>query len=292
MPTCPDGPDSVALRACARGRRGREVVGAEVLLGLDDPPDPQMAADPAGQELAQPLPGHRLGIPVAGVAWERTHGGRITGSAPRAAGRARRGPTHLDRPEAGDEVRGAPGRDARNRDGRGRPAEVGCAVSRHEPGLRQPSGSLVALADLLPQGGRALDVAGGTGRHALWPARRGLDVTLADLAGVALELARREAARAGLPLRTLAIDLEAEPLPPGPRDLILCVNFLWPALRGHPRGAGPVQTARGGPSDPLEPPAPHPARPATPAGGRRAARAGPGPGDPAIIGGLDGAGPA
>ena len=43
----------------------------------------------------------------------------------------------------------------------------------HELGLRQPSGSLVALADLMPQGGRALDVAGGTGRHALWLARRG-----------------------------------------------------------------------------------------------------------------------
>ena len=38
----------------------------------------------------------------------------------------------------------------------------------HEPGLRQPSGSLVALTDLLPQGGRAPDLAGGTGRHALW----------------------------------------------------------------------------------------------------------------------------
>ena len=67
----------------------------------------------------------------------------------------------------------------------------------HEPGLRQPSSSLLAVADLMPLGGRALDVAGGTGRHALWLARRGLDVTLADLSGVALELARREAARAG-----------------------------------------------------------------------------------------------
>jgi hypothetical protein len=54
----------------------------------------------------------------------------------------------------------------------------------HEPGLRQPSGSLVALADLLPHAGRALDVAGGTGRHALFLAQRGLDVTLADISGV------------------------------------------------------------------------------------------------------------
>jgi SAM-dependent methyltransferase len=163
----------------------------------------------------------------------------------------------------------------------------------HEPGLRQPSGSLVALADLLPQGGRALEVAGGTGRHALWLARRGLDVTLADISGVALELVRREAARAGLPLRTLAIDLEAEPLLPSRWDLILCVDFLWRSLlEAIPAAPAPGRTAGRCPSDPLEPPAPRAARTATPAGGRRAARADPGPGGPAIRGGLDRAGPA
>jgi SAM-dependent methyltransferase len=99
-----------------------------------------------------------------------------------------------------------------------------------EPGPRQPSGSLVALDDLLPRRGRALDVAGGAGRNALWLARRGLDVTLADISGVALDLAGREATRAGLPLRTRALDLEAESLPPGPWDLILCVDFLWRPL--------------------------------------------------------------
>ena len=70
-------------------------------------------------------------------------------------------------------------------------------------GLREPSGFLDALDDLLPRRGRALDVAGGTGRHALWLARRGLDVTLADISGVALEVAREEAGRAGLMVRTL-----------------------------------------------------------------------------------------
>src|SRR6516165_9282087 len=110
----------------------------------------------------------------------------------------------------------------------------------HELRLRAPSGSLVALAELLPQGGPALDVAGGTGRHALWLARRGLAVTLADVSGVALELARREAARAGLPLRTLAVDLEAEPLPPGPWDLVLCVDFLWgPLFEAIPAALAP-----------------------------------------------------
>jgi SAM-dependent methyltransferase len=110
----------------------------------------------------------------------------------------------------------------------------------YEPRLRPPSRSLVALADMLPQGGRAVDVAGGTGRHTLWLALRGLDVTLADISGEALELARGEAARAGLPLRTLAIDLEAEPLPPGRWHLVLCVDLLRrPLFEAIPVALGP-----------------------------------------------------
>jgi tellurite methyltransferase len=97
-------------------------------------------------------------------------------------------------------------------------------------GVREPSAFLEALDDLLPRRGRALDVAGGTGRHALWLARRGLDVTLADISGVALEVAREEAGRAGLMVHTLMLDLEAEPLPPGSWDVVLCVNFLWRPL--------------------------------------------------------------
>jgi hypothetical protein len=61
------GPPRVAGRAPAR-RMGREVGGAELRLGLDEPPDPPMAADPAGRKLTRPLPGHWLGVPVAGVA--------------------------------------------------------------------------------------------------------------------------------------------------------------------------------------------------------------------------------
>ncbi len=95
---------------------------------------------------------------------------------------------------------------------------------------RAPSGFLNALDDLLPRQGRALDVAGGTGRNALLLARRGLDVTLADVSGVALEVARAEVGRAGFMVCTLMLDLEAEPLPPGPWDLILCVDFLWRPL--------------------------------------------------------------
>ena len=99
---------------------------------------------------------------------------------------------------------------------------------RHlEKGARaDPSPWLERLDSLLPRRGRALDVGGGSGRHALWLARRGLEVTLADVTDVALALAKATASSEGLPLTTLELDLEAEPLPAGPWDLILCTYFL------------------------------------------------------------------
>jgi hypothetical protein len=75
-------------------------------------------------------------------------------------------------------------------------------------------------------------IGGGTGRHTLWLARRGLDVTLADIFPVALEIAQADAVSQGVPLRTLLIDLEAEPFPAGPWDLIVITDFLWRPLFG------------------------------------------------------------
>jgi len=96
-----------------------------------------------------------------------------------------------------------------------------------EPADRAPpSAFLVALDDLLPWRGRALDVAGGAGRNALWLALRGLEVTLADVSDVALGQAAAAADAGGLRLATLQIDLERSPLPPGPWDLVLCTYFL------------------------------------------------------------------
>jgi SAM-dependent methyltransferase len=86
----------------------------------------------------------------------------------------------------------------------------------------QPSPFLTSLD--LRQSGRALDVAGGAGRNAIWLAQRGLDVTLVDISREALALAR--AAAGELPLSLICADLEAEPLPAGPFDLIISFNFL------------------------------------------------------------------
>jgi tellurite methyltransferase len=95
---------------------------------------------------------------------------------------------------------------------------------------RDPESFLLELDELLPCAGRALDVAGGAGRNALWLARRGLDVTLVDISAVGLELAAAAAAGESLPLKTIAADLDAEPLPAGPWNLIVSCHFLWRPL--------------------------------------------------------------
>ncbi|MCI0651850.1 MAG: class I SAM-dependent methyltransferase [Planctomycetes bacterium] len=92
--------------------------------------------------------------------------------------------------------------------------------------IGEPSALVAAQASRFPRRGRALDLAGGAGRHALWLAESGLDVTLADVSEVALAVAARAAAARGHRLRTLQVDLEHAPLPAGPWDLILVVHFL------------------------------------------------------------------
>lgn len=69
-------------------------------------------------------------------------------------------------------------------------------------------------------------MAGGSGRNALWLARQGLEVTLVDISREALHLARERSRVEGLRLRTLCLDLEREPLPEGPWDLVVCTYFL------------------------------------------------------------------
>ncbi|MGE0712063.1 MAG: class I SAM-dependent methyltransferase [Planctomycetota bacterium] len=98
-------------------------------------------------------------------------------------------------------------------------AELGAAS-------RPPARFLELAAGLLPGAGRALDLAGGDGRNALWLAARGLEVTLADVSPVALARAERLAAAGGQRLRTVACDLEREPPPAGPWDVVLCFHYL------------------------------------------------------------------
>jgi len=106
----------------------------------------------------------------------------------------------------------------------------------------RPSPLPVSLQDVLPRRAGAparappaLDVAGGAGRNAVWLARRGLEVTLADVSPVALGLARSAADAAGVTLRLVEVDLESSSLPPGPFDLIVSIDFLCrPLLAAFP----------------------------------------------------------
>lgn len=85
---------------------------------------------------------------------------------------------------------------------------------------------LDALADELPTRGRALDVASGAGRVALWLAARGLETLAVDVSPEGLRRASEAAARAGLALETCALDLEAQPLPAGPFAAIAVFHYL------------------------------------------------------------------
>jgi SAM-dependent methyltransferase len=53
---------------------------------------------------------------------------------------------------------------------------------------------------------------------------------VADISPVGLALAERNAELDGLRLRTLNTDLEQDPFPRGPWDLIVCVRYLWRPL--------------------------------------------------------------
>jgi SAM-dependent methyltransferase len=97
-----------------------------------------------------------------------------------------------------------------------------------------PSEWVLYWAHLVPQGGRVLDVAGGTGRHARVFAKAGCEVTLVDRSTDSLAQA------ALIPhVLTLQADLEGAPWPlePAQFDGVVVTNYLWRALFPHVLGA-------------------------------------------------------
>ncbi len=82
----------------------------------------------------------------------------------------------------------------------------------------------------LPEPGRALEIAGGTGRNAVWLTERGWEVTVCDVSPVGLDLARQRAADAGMIIRTAQVDLGRESPPRGPWDLVVCTFYLQRSL--------------------------------------------------------------
>ena len=97
-----------------------------------------------------------------------------------------------------------------------------------QDGAPEQASSLIRSLDAeLPRQGRALDIGGGGGRHALWLAKRGLSVTVADISERANAIATLAAQKEGLALRVLNIDFDTQPFPEGPWDLLLSFHYLW-----------------------------------------------------------------
>jgi SAM-dependent methyltransferase len=102
----------------------------------------------------------------------------------------------------------------------------------------EPTSLLVAtVSNLAP--GKALDLACGSGRNALWLAERGWNVTAVDAASAAIEILQTRANERGLKLNAIVADLEKEEfeIEPSHWDFIaICYylqrNLFEPAKRG------------------------------------------------------------
>ncbi|QNE74345.1 methyltransferase domain-containing protein [Streptomyces finlayi] len=88
------------------------------------------------------------------------------------------------------------------------------------------------LAGLEPTG-RAVDLAAGEGRNAVWLAERGWEVDAVDFSAVALEKAERLAAGRGVRLRTVRADLALWTPPGATYDLALIayLHLPWAQMR-------------------------------------------------------------
>ena len=143
-------------------------------------------------------------------------------------------------------------------------------MSGHEHASQAPAAWLTANRALLPLVGRALDVACGHGRNALWLAGQGFDTTAVDRDAATVAALDARARREGLSLTARAMDLEVDTATLGDDayDVIVVVHYLhrplFPALLAALRPGGVLvyetftaaQAARGRPTNPaflLEP---------------------------------------
>ncbi len=102
----------------------------------------------------------------------------------------------------------------------------------------EPTGLVAQTARKLILG-RALDLACGTGRNALWLAKQGWEVTAVDGSGAALEILEGRAHQEGIKIKTVVADLQRGEytIEPSHWDLITICYYLQrdliqPAQRG------------------------------------------------------------
>lgn len=94
------------------------------------------------------------------------------------------------------------------------------------PWPTDPSPWLVEHAGLLATPGRALDIAGGTGRNAIWLATLDWDVTITDVSNVAIALAQERARSCNVTVSVVETDLSETALPHGHWDAIMLFHYL------------------------------------------------------------------
>jgi 2-polyprenyl-3-methyl-5-hydroxy-6-metoxy-1,4-benzoquinol methylase len=95
----------------------------------------------------------------------------------------------------------------------------------------EPNDFLVSVAGELPRG-RALCLAEGEGRNAVWLARQGLDVTAVDSSPVGLDKATRLAEKRGVTIQTVHADLAEYEIGSAEWDVIVSIFcHLPPPLR-------------------------------------------------------------
>ena len=80
------------------------------------------------------------------------------------------------------------------------------------------------VADSFPNGGTALDLGGGIGRHALWLAKRNWQVTVVDISEVAIRKLDQKARQLDLMLDLFALDAREYQFKPTCFDLAPLVH--------------------------------------------------------------------
>jgi SAM-dependent methyltransferase len=94
--------------------------------------------------------------------------------------------------------------------------------------MNDPSRWLTSHRHLLPASGDSLDVACGSGRHALWLARQGFRTSAVDRDPAAIAMLKQEAARLELSISAHVVDLEKGDrlFEPDSFDLVVVVHYL------------------------------------------------------------------
>jgi SAM-dependent methyltransferase len=102
-----------------------------------------------------------------------------------------------------------------------------------EHGAQEPSSFLIEILDSgcweIPPG-RALDIATGKGRNALWLAQRGFKVDAIDISAAGLAEAERRGREKSLTVSWQRADLESAKLSEAHYDLIINFNYLQRSL--------------------------------------------------------------